>query len=253
MGRLDGRVAIVTGAAQGIGAAYAKAMAAEGAKVVIADLDDGTNVVNTITQQGGDAIDVPTDVADEASCENMVAKCIAAHGRLDILVNNAAIFTAVERKKMEDIPVAEWDRVMAVNVRGIWLCVKAALPQMRRQQYGKIININSSRLFQGSTHFLHYDASKGAVLGLTHSMARELGDDGIRVNGIAPGSTMSENVLARTNWMGSGGPETKLKPRALKRDETPEDLVGACIYLASSDSDFMTGNTIVVDGGATMW
>ncbi len=253
MARLDGRVAIVTGGAQGIGGAYAKGLAAEGAHVVIADLLDGTNMVNIIKQQGFDAIDVRTDVSDEMSCQDMVVKTVDAFGRLDILVNNAAIFTAVERKKLEDIPVDEWDRMFAVNVRGIWLSVKAALPQMRTQKYGKIININSSRLFKGSTYFLHYDATKGAVLGLTRSMSRELGPDGIRVNGIAPGSTMSENVRKRTNWMGSGGPETKLKGRALKREEVPEDLVGTCIYLASADSDFMTGQTIVVDGGDAVW
>ena len=253
MGRLDGRVAIVTGGAQGIGGAYAKGLAAEGAKVAVADMLDGTNMVNIIKQQGGEAIDVPTDISDEKACEDMVAATVAAFGRVDILVNNAAVFTAVERKKLEDIPVEEWDRMFAVNVRGTWLCVKAALGQMRAQKYGKIININSSRLFKGSTHFLHYDASKGAVLGLTRSMARELGDDGIRVNGIAPGSTMSENVRKRTNWMGSGGPETKLAGRALKREEVPEDLVGTCVFLASADSDFMSGQTIVVDGGDAIW
>ena len=253
MGRLDGRVAIVTGGAQGIGGAYAKGLAAEGAHVAVADVLDGTNMVNIITQQGGEAIDVMTDISDETSCQDMVAKTVDAFGRLDILVNNAAVFTAVERKKLEDIPVDEWDRVFAVNVRGIWLAVKAALPEMRERKYGKIININSSRLFKGATHFLHYDASKGAVLGLTRSMARELGPDGIRVNGIAPGSTMSENVRKRTNWMGSGGPETKLATRAIKREEVPEDLVGTCIYLASADSDFMTGQTIVVDGGDAVW
>ena len=253
MGRLDGRVAIVTGAAQGIGAAYARAMAGEGASVVIADRDSGAAVVEAVASEGGAALDVPTDVADEAACFDLVAKTVAAYGRLDILVNNAAVFTSVERKPMEEIPIAEWDRLFAVNVRGIWLCVKAALSPMRKQQYGKIINVNSSRLFKGMTHFLHYDASKGAVLGLTRSMARELGGDGIRVNGIAPGSTMSENVRRRTNWMGDGGPTTKLAGRALKREEMPEDLVGTCIYLASEASDFMSGQTIVVDGGNAIW
>ena len=249
--RLDGKVALISGGARGMGAEEARIFAREGAKVVIADLDDGTNVVNTITQQGGDAIDVPTDVADEASCENMVAKCIAAHGRLDILVNNAAMFTAIERKKFTDISFEEWELVTGVNIKGSWLPCKAAIPAMKANGYGKIINVSSGRFFKGSTFFLHYDASKGAVVSMTRSLAREEGDHGIRVNCIAPGSTMSENVLARTNWMG-GAPAGTVATRALKRNEMPEDLVGACIYLASADSDFMTGQTIVVDGGSAV-
>ncbi len=251
MGRLVGRVAIVTGGAQGIGAAYAKGMAAEGAKLVIADLLDGTNVVNIITQQGGDAIDVPTDVSDEAACHNMVAETVRAFGRLDILVNNAAVFTSIERSNFDDIAVEEWDRVMAVNIRGTWLTAKAAIPEMKKNGYGKIINISSGRAFKGATHFLHYDASKGAVVAITRSLAREVGDDGIRVNCIAPGATMSENVRARNLTKGVT-PEATMATRALKREEVPEDLVGACVFLASADSDFMTGQTMVVDGGSAM-
>ncbi len=252
MGRLDGRVAIITGAAQGIGAAFARAMAAEGAHVAVADQDSGAAVVDEIAAAGGQAIDVPTDVSDEAACEAMVAATVGAFGKLDIIVNNAAIFTAVERKPFTDIPVAEWDRLMAVNVKGVWLCCKAAVPAMRRQAYGKIVSICTGRIFKGAPFFLHYDASKAAVLGITRSLAREVGGDNICVNAIAPGSTMSENVLKRTNWMG-GGPEATAASRALKRAETPDDLLGACIYLASADSDFVTGQTVVVDGGSAMW
>ncbi len=251
MGRLDGRVAIVTGGAQGIGAAYAKGMAAEGAKLVIADVLDGTNVVNIIKQQGGEAIDVPTDVSDEAACRNMVAETVKAFGRLDILVNNAALFTSIERSNFDDIAVDEWDRVMAVNIRGTWLTAKAAIPEMKKNGYGKIINISSGRAFKGSTHFLHYDASKGAVVSITRSLAREVGGDGICVNCIAPGATMSENVRARNLTKGVT-PTATMMTRALKREEVPEDLVGACVFLASADSDFMTGQTIVVDGGSAM-
>ena len=251
MGRLVGRVAIVTGGAQGIGAAYAKGMAEEGAKLVIADVLDGTNVVNIIKQQGGEAIDVRTDVSDEDACRNMVAAAVEAFGRLDILVNNAAVFTSVERKNFDDIPVEEWDRVMAVNIRGTWLTAKAAIPEMRKNGYGKIINVSSGRAFKGSTHFLHYDASKGAVVAITRSLAREVGGDGILVNCIAPGATMSENVRARNLTKGVT-PSATMATRALKREEVPEDLVGTCVFLASADSDFMTGQTIVVDGGSAM-
>jgi len=252
MGRLEGRVALVTGAAQGIGAAFARGLSNEGAKVAIADLDSGAEVVEQIAAAGGEAIDVPTDVTSEDGCESMVARAIEAFGRLDILVNNAAIFTAVERKPFDEIPVSEWDAVMGVNVRGVWLGCKAVVASMREQKYGKIISICTGRIFKGSPFFLHYDASKAAVLGITRSLAREVGDHNICVNAIAPGSTMSENVLKRTNWSG-GGPEVTRATRALKRDETPEDLVGACIFLASSDSDFITGQTLVVDGGSAMW
>ncbi len=252
MGRLDGRVAIVTGAAQGIGAAFARAMAAEGAKVAIADLDTGEAVVDELKAGGAEAIDVPTDVADEDSCMAMVARTVEAFGGLDIIVNNAAVFTTMERKPFDQISVEEWDKVLAVNTKGVWLCCKAAVPEMRKKKYGKVISICTGRIFKGSPFFLHYDASKAAVLGITRALARELGDDNISVNAIAPGSTMSENVLKRTNWMG-GGPERTRATRAIKQDETPEDLVGACLYFASADSDFVTGQTIVVDGGSAMW
>ena len=252
MGKLDGRVAIVTGAAQGIGAAFAKALASEGSRLVIADLDTGASVVEEIQSAGGVAVDVPTDVSTKDGCENMVAKAIESFGRLDILVNNAAIFTAVERKNFDDIPVDEWDAVMGVNVRGVWLGCCAAVPEMRKNGYGKIISISTGRVFKGTPFFLHYDASKAAVIGITRSLAREVGDDNICVNAIAPGSTMSENVVARTNWKG-GNADATMQTRAIKRHEEPEDLVGACVFLASGESDFITGQTLVVDGGSAMW
>ncbi len=251
MGRLDGKVALVTGAAQGIGAAFAKGLAAEGAKVAISDLDSGRTVVDIIKQAGGEAIDAPADVSDEASIAAAVKKTVETFGRLDILVNNAAIFTQVERNNFDEIPIDEWDRVMAVNVRGVWLAAKAAVQEMRKNGYGKIVNISSGRAFKGSTHFLHYDASKAAVVGITRSLARELGSDNICVNALAPGSTASENVMKRQTDKGSTMDGT-VKTRALKRVETPEDLVGACLFLASPESDFMTGQSLVVDGGSAM-
>ena len=251
MGRLDGRVALVTGAAQGIGAAFAKGLAAEGVKVAISDLDSGRAVVDIIRQSGGEAIDAPADVSDEKAAKQAVAKTVEAFGRLDILVNNAALFTQVPRRNFDEITVEEWDRVCAVNIRGVWLMCKAAVPAMRKHGYGKIVNVSSGRVFKGSTHFLHYDASKAAVIGITRSLARELGPDNICVNAIAPGSTASENVLKRSTSLGVTMDAT-VASRALKRVETPDDLVGACLFLASADSDFMTGQSLVVDGGSAM-
>ncbi len=251
MERLAGKTAVVTGAAQGIGAAFAQGLAREGAKVAIWDVDPGDGVVDQIRERHGQALAVIADVADEASVEAAIAATITAFGGIDILVNNAALFTQIQRKPVTEISVAEWDRVMAVNIRGSWLCCKHAIAHMRKAGGGKIINISSGRALKGKGFFLHYDASKAAILGMTRSLARELGEDKICVNTIAPGSTMSENVLKRQNWMG-GGPDQALQSRALKRLEVPEDIVGACIFLASSESDFITGQTLVVDGGSAM-
>jgi NAD(P)-dependent dehydrogenase (short-subunit alcohol dehydrogenase family) len=250
--RVEGRVCIVTGAAQGIGATYAKSLAGEGAKVVVSDIDDATAVADEIRASGDDALALRSDVADWDSCQEMVAKTVEAFGRLDVLINNAAIFGKLERASIDEISPELFDRVMKVNVGGTFLCTKAAVPVMREQRYGKIVNISTSRIFAGLPFYLHYDASKGAVFGMTRAMAKELGDDGIRVNAIAPGSTMSENVKARTDWR-DGGPAAKLEGRSLKRLQEPDDLIGACIFFASAESDFVTGQTLVIDGGGAMW
>ncbi len=251
-GRVEGRVCVVTGAAQGIGATYAKALATEGAKLVISDIDDGTAVADEIKASGGEAIALQNDVSHWQSCQEMAAGALKAFGRIDVLINNAAIFGKLERASIEEISPELFDRVLKVNVGGTFLCTKAVLPAMKKQGYGKIINISTSRIFAGLPFYTHYDASKGAVFGMTRAMAKELGDHGIRVNAIAPGSTMSENVKARTDWR-DGGPAAKLAGRSLKRLQDPEDLIGACLYLASAESDFTTGQTLVIDGGGAMW
>ena len=251
MGRLDGRVAIVTGAAQGIGAAYAKRFAEEGAKVAICDVLDCTNVVNTIAQSGGEAFGMEVDVSDEAQVAGLVAKTVETFGRVDVMVPNAAIFAALNRRSFLDIGVEEWDRVMAVNVRGTFVCIKAVVPQMKEQGYGKIVNISSATVQAGVPWFLHYVSSKGAVDAMTRASARELGDFGIRVNSIAPGFTMSEQIESQRDEL-QFNLDMNLAGRAFKREEMPEDLLGTMVFLASAESDFMTGQTVVVDGGLVM-
>lgn len=251
-GRVQDRVCIVTGAAQGIGATYAKALAAEGAKVVVTDIDDPAAAAAEIEAAGAPALALKCDVSDWDSCQEMAAKTVEAFGRIDVLVNNAAIFGKLDRASIDEISPELFAKVIEVNVGGTFLCTKAVVPQMRNQNYGKIINISTSRVFAGLPFYIHYDASKGAVFGMTRAMAKELGDAGIRVNAIAPGSTMSENVKARTDWR-DGGPAAKLAGRSIKRLQEPDDLVGSCIFFASGESDFVTGQTLVVDGGGAVW
>ena len=249
-GRLGGRVAIVTGAAQGIGAEYARTLAAAGAAVVLADLQDAAPVAQAIVAAGGKALAVSADVTDPASVKQMVAEAVGRFGGLDILVNNAALFATLQTKPFEQIDSAEWDKVMAVNVRGIFECVKAAVPEMRKGKYGKIVNIASGTVFKGAPLLLHYVTSKGAVVAMTRCLARELGDDGIRVNTLAPGLVMSEGV--RANASKAATIKNNIASRAIKRDATPEDMCGTLLYLCAPESDFVTGQVIVVDGGSVM-
>ena len=250
MGRLDGRVAIVTGAGRGIGVHYAKALAEEGAKVCCSDILDTENTVNIIKQAGGEAISNSCDVTDPDQVRAMVAETVGAFGKVDIMVTNAAIFADLQQRSFMEIPEEEWDKVMAVNTRGVFSCVKAVVPEMQKNGYGKIVNIASGTVFKGTPMMLHYVSSKGAMVAFTRSLSRELGEHNISVNAIAPGLTMSEKVVGDAQW--TGIKDANAQTRALKRDEVPEDLLGTLIYLSSSDSDFVTGQTIVVDGGSAM-
>jgi NAD(P)-dependent dehydrogenase (short-subunit alcohol dehydrogenase family) len=245
--RLQGKVAIVTGAASGIGPAYAQGLAAEGAKVMVADVEPGDATVRAIKEAGGEALSRICDVSDETQVTTLIRDTEKAFGGVHILVNNAAVFARYVAVPLDQISAADWERAFAVNVRGSYLCVKAALPVMRRQGYGKVINIASGTVFKGVPMMLHYVATKGAIIAMTRSMATELGGDGIRVNAIAPGLTSTEYLKGRNDI--PGVLDNMAKTRAIARQEEPQDLVGACIFLASPDSDFVTGQTLVVDGG----
>jgi len=247
VGRLDDRVIIVTGGANGIGRAYADGFVREGAKVVIADIDEpaARTAAREIEAGGGDALALNVDVADVASTEAMASATLDRFSRIDGLVNNAAIAIRVKHVNapMEELPVEEWDRVIAVNLRGPFLCCRAVLPVMKKARYGKIVNIASGTFFKGTPFISNYVASKGGVVGITRSLAREGGDFGITVNCIAPGLTNSDEAMPGAHW------EVRVPERAIKRVEVPEDLVGAAIFFMSADSDFMTGQTIIIDGG----
>ena len=244
MGRLDDKVAIVTGGARNIGAVYAGALAAEGARVVVADVLDGSAAAKDIREAGGEAVAVETDVSREDDTLRMAQAAVDAFGRVDILVNNAAIYLSINRRPFYEISAEEWDRVTSVNIKGAFLCAKAVLPHMRDQGGGRIINISSNTVMAGTPNFLHYVASKAALIGMTRSMARELGAFGINVNAIAPGLVEHEGQTVPPEISAS-----RVDARSIKRQQVPQDLTGAVLYLASPDSDFVTGQTLVVDGG----
>ena len=238
---------VITGAARGLGRAYAEACCAAGARVAVADIleAEGHETAESLSACGGDATFVPVDLADPGSVEAMGAAIGGAWGRIDGLVNNGALATGLGGKRIHNIDVEVWDRVMAVNARGVWLATKACLPWLRQSANGKIVNISSDTALFGSDFILHYVASKGAVISMTRAMARELGEDNIAVNAIAPGMTRVEAT--------AGVPEERhrryVQGRFIKRDQHPEDLVGTVIYLLSDAANFVTGQLLPVNGG----
>ena len=251
--RLAGRVAVVTGGGHGIGRAYALRLAAEGAAVVVAELDGAAakQTAELIQDAGGQALAVQTDVSDADSLAAMVDATSAEYGRIDILVNNAAVFASIpiSRSHFDQIDPAEWDLVLRVNLTGTWLACRAVVPVMRRGGYGKIINIGSDTAFKGVRGRSHYVATKAAIVGLTRVLAHELGQDGIRVNCLAPGSTLSEETvddeLLETKRL-------KAQAQALPGVLTPEDMAGSLVFLASPDSDAVTGQSLLVNAGAAV-
>jgi NAD(P)-dependent dehydrogenase (short-subunit alcohol dehydrogenase family) len=250
MGRLSGRSVIVTGAAQGIGAAYAKAIAAEGGNVTVSDIVAPDATVNAIREAGGQAVGVVCNIIDAEGVARMVGAAEEAFGGVQGLVNNAALFATLPKQPFEAISSADFDKVMTVNVRGTFECIKAVMPAMRRQGYGKIVNIASGSVFKGAPSMLAYVSSKGAVVAMTRSVAREVGGAGVRVNCLAPGLTMSEGVANNEAFIKRAS--STVASRCIQRDQLPGDLTGSVVYLLSADSDFMSGQTIVVDGGAVM-
>ena len=247
MGMLDGQVVIVTGGAGGIGSAYCRGLAAEGAYLVVADLVDGSEMAAEAEELGAKAISVRVDVSDVASTEAMAAAAVDAFGRIDALVNNAAFYLSVTQSPMEEISPDEWDLCFAVNVKGSWLCARAVAPTMRAQKRGKIVNIASMTVNDGTPGFLHYVASKAAIWGLTRSLARELGDDGISVNTLTPDYIPHDAEYAAKQPHVDGLITAR---RAFKRTQVPDDMVGTLLYLVSPWSDFVTGQNIWVNGGS---
>ncbi len=249
--RLKDKVAIVTGGARGIGAAFCEGLAAVGAKVVVSDVLDGGPVAERIAETQQRAIYVRADVTSKKSVESLVSETVREFGTVDILVNNAGLFADLHHKPFQEIDEEEWDRVMAVNVRGTFQCAKAVAPVMIENKKGRIVNIASGTAFKGTPHLLHYVTSKGAVVSMTRSLARELGPHNVCVNAIAPGLTMSEKVKVNPEWTGKAS-AAGIAARAIQREQVPADLLSTLIYLCSDDSNFVTGQTISVDGGALM-
>jgi len=248
---LSGRAVIVTGGGKGIGKVYCEEFARAGALMVAADIDRDAAEATArgIVADGGEAIAVKTDVSDPDSVAAMAQAALDHFGAIDVLINNASLMSALPRRSWLEIPVEEWDRVMAVNLRGVFLCCRAVFPAMREQGRGKIVNISSNRVWEGTPNRLHYTASKAGVVGLTRALAREVGEHGITVNAVSPGLTFSETQVASSS---NEHLSQAAAGRAIPRPQYPDDLVGAVMFLASAASDFITGQTINVDGGKAM-
>lgn len=248
---LAGQVVIVTGGGKGIGKVYAEAFARAGAKVVAADIDDAAvkEVAARLSAEGLAAIGLAADIADEDDTAAMARAALDTFGGIDVLINNASLMSALARRSWMEIPVAEWDRVMAVNLRGLFLACRAVFPAMKAAGRGKIVNISSSRALEGTPNRLHYTTSKAGVIGFTRALSREVGAFGITVNAVTPGNTQSETQIGSTDPAYLAG---QIAGRALARPQLPEDIVGAVMFLASRASDFMTGQTVNVDGGKAM-
>lgn len=246
---LDQKTIIVTGGATGIGQAFALGCAAQGANLVVADMNSADETVAAIQQAGGKAIGVKVDVSNQESLNEMADAALKAFGRIDGLVNNAAYFREVKLTPFEEIDPEIWERIFQVNVRGVWQCCKAVMPAMRTQNSGSIVNISSVVAVAGQPGYLHYVATKGAVLSMTKGLAKECGSAGVRVNVIAPGFVITDATKNRpVEWQ-----QSFLKARAISREQRPNDLVGTAMYLLSDLSAFVSGQTIVVDGGHIMY
>jgi len=251
MPRLAGKVAIVTGGAKGIGRHYSQALAAEGARVMIADIEDGRELADQIAQRHGanSVARAKFDVSEEKSVARLVRETIDRFDQIDVLVNNAALYSKLSPRDFNEWDAELWDRVMAVNVRGPYLMVRHVAPHMIERRTGKIINIASGAAYKGVPRMLPYVTSKGAMLAFTRALSRELGQYGIAVNSLSPGYILSDTGLENTAHVEDERVPVR-NSRAFKRDAYPEDLLGALVFLASSDSDFVTGQSLVVDGGS---
>ena len=244
MGRMDEKVCIVTGGSVGLGAAYARALASEGARVAVLDIADGEQIAKEI---GG--LFHLTDVSNEQSVAAAVEQVMAVNGRIDVLVNNAAIFSKLPVARYDDIEPDLWDQVFSVNVRGAFHMIRKIGPIMESQGSGKIINITSGTTYKGMPGMLHYVSSKGALVSMTRCLSRELGQSGVCINNLSPGLILSDSIVANEEHVEMAADKV-LASRALKRHGYPDDLLGALLFLASDDSDFVTGQTIAVDGGS---